>query len=142
MFRLKKIKFLIWINMIAKVRFLLVFFMLFILSLISVKNMTSFNESFYLSSSSSLISTTTKAVPFSHVSLTTGYICVFVSTILWGTFLLPIKHFNTGDGVFFQFVTCIAVWFTGVFVYCIREFPRFYVLASLGGVFIKFKLTK
>jgi len=36
-------------------------------------------------------------------------------------------------GLFFQWVSCIAIWMTGFVLYGIRMFPQFYPLAMLGG---------
>jgi glucose uptake protein GlcU len=38
-----------------------------------------------------------------------------------------------GDGIFFQWVFCSAVWVCGFIVYATREFPPFEPLAILGG---------
>ena len=89
--------------------------------------------------SSSYIASTTDVVPPSHVSITVAYICIFVASILWGVFLLPIKHFDTGDGIFFQFVMCVSIWFTSIFVHAIRQFPTFYGWTVVGGVRILYR---
>lgn len=62
-----------------------------------------------------------------------GYIAVVVAVLLFGSNLVPIKKFETGDGVFFQWIYCIAIWLTGLILYGIRNFPTFYPMAMLGG---------
>ncbi len=124
-------------KMIKIVRHRFSFFLLglIILSLFLALNMTFTSKHDLVNSS---WTTTTQVIPLNHVSLTTGYICIFISTILWGCYLMPVKHYDTGDGVFFQFIMCISIWFTGVFVDCIKDFPKFYGLTVIGGVGIVF----
>ncbi len=43
--------------------------------------------------------TTTTAEPILS-ALVIGYICIFVSCVIFGFFNLPVKHFETGDGKF------------------------------------------
>ena len=129
-----KFDFLLWFKMLNKARFSL--FALLVLSLFLVINMQLATDKSYLTNatSSSHIAATTDVVPLSHVSITVAYICIFVASILWGVFLLPIKHFDTGDGIFFQFVMCVSIWFTSIFVHAIRQFPTFYGWTVVGGV--------
>ena len=44
--------------------------------------------------------TTTTAEPILVSALVIGYICIFVSCVIFGFFNLPVKHFETGDGAF------------------------------------------
>ncbi len=62
-----------------------------------------------------------------------GYICAFISVFFFGTNFLPVKAFDTGDGVFFQWVLCIGVWLVGVAVQLIRQ-AAFEPLAMVGGM--------
>jgi hypothetical protein len=133
-----KFSFRLWFKMLNKARFSIL--ALIVLSLILVINMTSFTGiGQYLINTTSLPSTTsttssTDIVPISHLSIAFAYICVFTASILWGAFLLPVKHYDTGDGIFFQFVMCVSIWFTGIFVNFIRQFPKLYGLTVIGGV--------
>ena len=124
----------------TRLRVVMLLLVLLVFLLLLVKNMsyTDLINTNYMPRMSSTLTTSTKPIPFSHVSITAGYICVIVSTVLWGGYLLPVKHYDTGDGVFFQFVMCISIWFTGIFVNCVRDFPKFYGLTVLGGVGIHF----
>ena len=74
----------------------------------------------------------------SNISEPVAYVFIFVSCLFWGGNYLPVKHYDTGDGVFFQFVVCISVWVTGVFVHSARLFPKFYGLPAIGGVIYNF----
>lgn len=62
-----------------------------------------------------------------------GFIGAIVACIFFGSNFVPVKKFETGDGVFFQWVLCIAIWHVGLIVGAIRRFPKFYPLAMFGG---------
>ena len=64
-----------------------------------------------------------------------GFVYLFGSSVLWGSSYLPVKHYETGDGMFYQLVVCLAIWTVGVAVHIIRGFPTFYALPILGGMF-------
>ena len=48
---------------------------------------------------------------------------------------MPVKQYETGDGMFFQLVLTTAIWTVGFIVFAIRGFPTFYPLPMLGGFF-------
>lgn len=62
-----------------------------------------------------------------------GYSGLLVASVFWGGNNLPIKHYETGNGMFFQFIVGIAVWSTGLVVHWVRGFPKFYALPLVGG---------
>jgi len=64
-----------------------------------------------------------------------GYLCVAISGICFGSNFVPVKWFEKqiGDGIFFQWVFCSAVWFCGFVVYWCRDFPPFQTFVLLGG---------
>ncbi|ELT94008.1 hypothetical protein CAPTEDRAFT_3325 [Capitella teleta] len=62
-----------------------------------------------------------------------GFIAAAVAVILFGSNFVPVKKFETGDGMFFQWVLCLSIWTVGLVIQCIRNFPPFYPLAMLGG---------
>lgn len=64
-----------------------------------------------------------------------GYIAIVVSALGFGTNYLPVKKFNMGDGMFFQWIMCNAILFVGVIVNAAVGSPQFYPLAMLGGSF-------
>ncbi|CAF3806482.1 unnamed protein product [Rotaria sordida] len=66
--------------------------------------------------------------------LWTGFVGCLVASIFFGSNLLPVKQFSAGDGLFFQFVFCVAVWFVGLVVDLIIGNERFYPLVLIGGV--------
>lgn len=64
-----------------------------------------------------------------------GFLTLFTSLILYGSNYVPVKQYETGDGMFFQFFICTGIWIVGFVVYWIRNFPKFYALPMLGGLF-------
>ncbi|KAF6036484.1 TMEM144 [Bugula neritina] len=62
-----------------------------------------------------------------------GYIACVLAAILFGSNFIPVKKFETGDGLFFQLVLCMAIWLPSVVLHAIQGFPRFWPLAMLGG---------
>lgn len=62
-----------------------------------------------------------------------GYLAAFVAVICFGSNFVPIKRVDIGDGVFFQFIMCNAIFITSFPVLIIQNFPQFHALAMLGG---------
>uniref|UniRef100_A0A8D0HAQ7 Transmembrane protein 144 n=1 Tax=Sphenodon punctatus TaxID=8508 RepID=A0A8D0HAQ7_SPHPU len=65
--------------------------------------------------------------------LTIGFISSAVSVVLFGTNFVPVKKFETGDGMFFQWILCAAIWIVSLVVNLIQNCPRFWPLAMVGG---------
>ena len=81
-----------------------------------------------------IFSTTTSA-PQDTIPSYAAFILLFVSILFLGSNFLPIKQFETGDGMFFQLVLTTAIWTVGFVVYSLRGFPKIYLLPMLGGFF-------
>lgn len=62
-----------------------------------------------------------------------GYIFAAISIIFFGTNFIPVKFYDTGDGLFYQWIMCSAIWCVGFCVLLIRKQPVFEPLAVLGG---------
>lgn len=62
-----------------------------------------------------------------------GFLFLIGSSFFYGSNYLPVKQYETGDGMFFQLILCVAIWTVGFIVNCIRNFPKFYPLPLLGG---------
>ncbi|ELP87245.1 hypothetical protein EIN_094720 [Entamoeba invadens IP1] len=45
-----------------------------------------------------------------------GYVALLFSVLLFGSFLVPVKKFEAGDGLYYQFVVCSGIFISGVFV--------------------------
>ncbi|VDO03666.1 unnamed protein product [Rodentolepis nana] len=69
----------------------------------------------------------------SLTSPTFGYIAIVVCAVGFGTNYLPVKKFNMGDGMFFQWMMCNAILLVGIIVNCAVGCPKFYPLAMFGG---------
>lgn len=78
--------------------------------------------------------TTTTLIPDTVPSYV-GFIALTISILFFGSNYLPVKQFETGDGMFFQLILTTAIWTVGFVVYAIRGFPTFYALPMLGGFF-------
>jgi len=64
-----------------------------------------------------------------------GYGAVFVAVLMFGSNFVPVKKVDTGDGMFFQWIMCSAIWCMGLVVNLATGNPRFHPLAMLGGWF-------
>ena len=63
----------------------------------------------------------------------TGVLLTIIPIVCFGSNYLPVKSFDTGDGVFFQWVMSVAILIGGFVTYSIQKFPPFYVGAMIGG---------
>jgi hypothetical protein len=82
----------------------------------------------------STTTTTTVSTPLDTSTLVVDYALLFLCSIFYGVAFAPIKHYNTGDGFYFQFVFAIGIWVAGVPMLFFRGFPQFYTLSLVGGV--------
>ena len=62
-----------------------------------------------------------------------GYIGAIIAIIFFGTNFVPIKKFDTGDGIFFQWILCVGIWIVGLIVNLIRGQPPFFYPSLIGG---------
>jgi hypothetical protein len=65
-------------------------------------------------------------------SKATGYASCGIAALFFGSYMTPVKQFETGDGVFFQWLLSSAIFLVGVAVNAYRQFPPFQPLAMLG----------
>ncbi|XP_062991334.1 transmembrane protein 144 [Elgaria multicarinata webbii] len=73
------------------------------------------------------------SVSSNATDLTIGFISSAVAVTLFGTNFVPVKKFDTGDGMFFQWILCAAIWIVSLIVNLIQNSPRFWPLAMVGG---------
>ncbi|XP_029917192.1 transmembrane protein 144b isoform X2 [Myripristis murdjan] len=57
-----------------------------------------------------------------------------VAVLLYGSNFVPVKRIETGDGMFFQWVNCAAIWVVAKFGDLMLHSPKFHPFAMLGGV--------
>jgi drug/metabolite transporter (DMT)-like permease len=91
------------------------------------------NSSNISSPMATTITTTTMTTNETSSDNYIGFLCMLGSAILFGSNYLPVKQYETGDGMFFQLVQCLGIWIVGFVIHAIRSFPRFYALPMLGG---------
>ncbi|XP_022325098.2 transmembrane protein 144-like isoform X1 [Crassostrea virginica] len=63
-----------------------------------------------------------------------GYICAAAAVLLYGSNFAPVKKFETGDGMFFQWILCGGALLVGIIVQVIRGTKHFYPLVMIGGL--------
>eukprot|EP00937_MAST-01D_sp_MAST-1D-sp2_P002549 g2549.t1 len=75
--------------------------------------------------------------PGTEMSDDIGYVFAILAVVFFGTNFIPVKQYETGDGMFFQFVMCCGIWFVGLVVNFVRHTndasPTFWPFATLGG---------
>ncbi|XP_015855084.1 transmembrane protein 144 isoform X1 [Peromyscus maniculatus bairdii] len=64
---------------------------------------------------------------------TTGYLSSAVAIVLFGSNFVPLKKYDTGDGMFLQWVLCAAIWLVALVVNLVLRCPKFWPFAMLGG---------
>ena len=91
----------------------------------------------YYNTSSSSLMTTTSLEPDKTTALTLilSYLCMGITCVFFGIFTLPIKHYKTGDGLFYQLLVGMGIWSVSIIVHGARGFPKVYPLPMLGGLF-------
>uniref|UniRef100_A0A8C6UB69 Transmembrane protein 144b n=1 Tax=Neogobius melanostomus TaxID=47308 RepID=A0A8C6UB69_9GOBI len=57
-----------------------------------------------------------------------------VAVLLYGSNYVPVKRIEMGDGMFFYWVSCSAMWLVSLVGDLMLQSPTFYPLAMLGGV--------
>ncbi|CAG5988940.1 transmembrane protein 144b [Menidia menidia] len=63
-----------------------------------------------------------------------GLAANIASILLYGSTFVPVKRIETGDGMFFQWVSCAAIWVVSMIGDLMLHSPKFYPLAMVGGV--------
>ncbi|XP_078092003.1 transmembrane protein 144-like [Mustelus asterias] len=65
--------------------------------------------------------------------LVKGFVATAVAVICFGSNFVPVKKIDTGDGLFFQWIFCTAIWIVSLVVHLIQQCPKFWPLTMLGG---------
>eukprot|EP00759_Apiculatamorpha_spiralis_P004764 PhF_6_TR12893/c0_g1_i1/m.20293 len=63
-----------------------------------------------------------------------GYVAIVVAVACWGSNFIPVKKYDTGNGMYFQWVLATGIWIVGLLVQLIRRATVFYEYAMVGGV--------
>lgn len=56
-----------------------------------------------------------------------------VAIVFFGSNFVPVKKYETGDGLFFQWVLCSGIFLVGNVVNALQGFPKFEPMAMFGG---------
>lgn len=67
------------------------------------------------------------------MSAVIGLAACAVSSVFFGSMFVPIKSYDSRDGIFAQWMMSIAILLVGFIVFATTGFPGFYPLAMLGG---------
>jgi len=62
-----------------------------------------------------------------------GYVAAFVAVKFFGSNFVPVKQYETHDGVFYQWAMCTGVFLVGNIVNAYQGYPKFEAIAMLGG---------
>ena len=62
-----------------------------------------------------------------------GLVSCLVGSVFFGTQYVPIRPFETGDGLFVQWMSGVGIFLVGLVVQAARGFPTFVPLSMLGG---------
>ncbi|KAK6028154.1 hypothetical protein OSTOST_05804, partial [Ostertagia ostertagi] len=65
----------------------------------------------------------------------TGLVSATLATALYGSCYVPVRWFEAGDGMYFQWLMCIGQLLAGVGVLALTGWPPIYPLALCGGMF-------
>ncbi|XP_017548875.2 transmembrane protein 144b isoform X1 [Pygocentrus nattereri] len=63
-----------------------------------------------------------------------GFLSCLVAVLLYGSNFVPVKKVNTGDGMFFQWISCAAIWVVGLVGDTLFRSSKAHPAAMLGGV--------
>ncbi|VDM72395.1 unnamed protein product [Strongylus vulgaris] len=64
-----------------------------------------------------------------------GLASALLAVILYGSCYVPVRWFEAGDGVYFQWMMCIGQFFVGVVVMAFVGWPPVFPLVMLSGAF-------
>uniref|UniRef100_A0A914GQS0 Uncharacterized protein n=1 Tax=Globodera rostochiensis TaxID=31243 RepID=A0A914GQS0_GLORO len=69
----------------------------------------------------------------SGTDLLIGYLSLSVSCLAFGFAFVPLKRYDTRDGLFVQWVQCSVVFMAGLIINIARGLPPFNLTAAVGG---------
>lgn len=62
-----------------------------------------------------------------------GYLGALIAVVCFGTYAVPTKFIETGDGMMFQWIECASIWCVGLCIMMVEKSFEFHPLAVLGG---------
>uniref|UniRef100_A0A3Q3A8Q7 Transmembrane protein 144b n=2 Tax=Kryptolebias marmoratus TaxID=37003 RepID=A0A3Q3A8Q7_KRYMA len=63
-----------------------------------------------------------------------GLAANMIAVVLYGSTFVPVKRIETGDGMFYHWVSCASIWVVSMVGDLLLRSPKFHPLAMLGGV--------
>lgn len=72
-----------------------------------------------LTTTTAILNTTSAPLDPAQTYLGFGALCI--SILFFGSNFLPVKQFETGDGMFFQLILTTAIWTVGFVVYGMEQ---------------------
>ncbi|XP_029297623.1 LOW QUALITY PROTEIN: transmembrane protein 144b [Cottoperca gobio] len=72
--------------------------------------------------------------PINMTHFAYGIAANLFAVLLYGSNFVPLKRLETGDGMFFQWVYCAAIWAVSMIGDLMLQSPKFYPFVMLGGV--------
>ncbi|XP_043113163.1 transmembrane protein 144b isoform X2 [Puntigrus tetrazona] len=69
----------------------------------------------------------------SSTDTTYGFVACVLAVLLYGSYFVPVKTVDIGDGMFFQWICCSAIWFVGLVTDTMFRPSRAHPAAMLGG---------
>ncbi|XP_016316698.1 transmembrane protein 144-like isoform X2 [Sinocyclocheilus anshuiensis] len=69
----------------------------------------------------------------SSTDTTYGFVACVIAVLFYGSYFVPVKTVDTGDGMFFQWICCSAIWFVGLVTDTLFRPSRAHPAAMLGG---------
>ncbi|XP_007551096.1 transmembrane protein 144b [Poecilia formosa] len=105
--------------------------LLFVASLLMVRCLCAdgCNEAGICSQETVVSSNSTNFTNFAY-----GLTANIAAVVLYGSTFVPVKRIETGDGMFYHFVSCASIWVVSLFGDLVLRTPKFHPLAMLGGM--------
>ncbi|XP_072519922.1 transmembrane protein 144b [Salminus brasiliensis] len=63
-----------------------------------------------------------------------GFLSCLVAVVLYGSNFVPVKTVDTGDGMFFQWISCVSIWAVGFVGDMVIHSSKAHPAAMIGGV--------
>ncbi|XP_013857440.1 transmembrane protein 144b [Austrofundulus limnaeus] len=62
-----------------------------------------------------------------------GLTANMAAVVLYGSTFVPVKRIETGDGMFYHWVSCASIWIVSLLGEIVFQSPKFHPIAMLGG---------
>ncbi|KAF4094117.1 hypothetical protein AMELA_G00009280 [Ameiurus melas] len=69
-----------------------------------------------------------------HMEKVYGFVSCVIAVLLYGTIYVPVKKVETGDGMFYQWISCAAIWVVALIGDILLRSSKAHPAAMLGGM--------